>query len=204
MMNLLVLHHPSRSPQSEGGASSTQDGSDDRTNMAQTSGSGSTPVASQSGSPTPSQSVSPAPSQSGSPAPSQSVLPHSRIAGDQATFIRDVTFPDNSTVRPGQQFTKKWELKNTGAVRWIDRYLIPGGLSTGNCSYPARIRIPATDPGHTVVISVPVTAASTPGLCYVTWKMASASGDLYFPGYLGIWFEVKVSKPNPHPFATPS
>jgi hypothetical protein len=189
-------------------------------NMAQTSGSGSTPVASQSGSPAPSQSGSPAPSQSGSPAPSQSgspapsqsgspapsqsVLPHSRIAGDQATFIRDVTFPDNSTVRPGQQFTKKWELKNTGAVRWIDRYLIPEGLSTGNCSYPARIRIPATDPGHTVVISVPVTAESTPGLCYVTWKMASASGDLYFPGYLGIWFEVKVSKPNPHPFATPS
>jgi hypothetical protein len=137
----------------------------------------------------------PGASPSVSPAPSQASLPHSRIAGDKSTFIRDVTFPDNSRVRPGQRFTKKWELKNTGAARWVDRYLIPDGLSTGNCSYPARIRVPTTDPGQTVVISVPVTAASTPGLCYVTWRMVDASGALYFPGYLGIWFEVKVLKP---------
>jgi hypothetical protein len=131
-------------------------------------------------------------SSSASPAPSQASLPHSRIAGDKSTFIKDVTFPDNSIVRPGQRFIKKWEIENTGTIRWANRYLIPDGLSTGNCSYPARIRVPATDPGQTVVISVPVTAASTPGLCYVTWKMANASGALYFPGYLGIWFEVKV------------
>ncbi len=170
--------------------------------MAQTSGSGSTPAASQSSSPAPARSSSPAPARSSSPAPSQSILPHSRIAGDQATFIRDVTFPDNSTVRPDQHFIKRWELKNTGSIRWVGRYLIPDGFSTGKCSYPARIRIPATDPNQTVIIDVPVTAANTPGLCYVTWKMASATGDLYFPGFVGIWFEVKVSNSNPS--ATPS
>jgi Ig-like domain from next to BRCA1 gene len=147
---------------------------------------------------------SPNASSSVSPRPSSSSLPHSRIPGDQSTFIRDVTFPDNSIVRTDQRFIKKWELKNTGTVRWVDRYLIPEGTSTGNCSYPSRIPVPATNPGQTVVIRVPVTAASAPGLCYVTWKMANASGALYFPGYLGIWFEVKVLRPISHPAATPS
>lgn len=137
-------------------------------------------------------------------APSQASQPHSLIPGDETTFIKDVTFPDNSIVRPGQRFIKKWELKNIGIVPWTGRYLIADGLSTGNCSFPTRVRIPATDPGHTVVISVPVTAASTPGLCYVTWKMASGSGVLYFPGYIGIWFEVKVLNPISYPSATPS
>jgi hypothetical protein len=138
------------------------------------------------------------------PAPSQASLPHSRIPGDETTFIKDVTFPDNSIVTLRLRFIKKWELKNTGAVRWVGRYLIPDGLSTGNCSYPTRILVPATNPGRTVVISVLVTAASTPGLCYVTWKMTDASGALYFPGYVGIWFEVKVVKPISLPSATPS
>lgn len=138
------------------------------------------------------------------PSPSPAGLPHSRIPGDKSTFIKDVTFPDNSVVIPGQRFIKKWELKNTGAVRWVNRFLIPNGVSTGNCSYPSRIPVPATNPGQSVIISVPVTAASIPGLCYVTWKMTNASGALYFPGYLGIWFEVKVLRPILHPAPTPS
>jgi hypothetical protein len=138
-----------------------------------------------------------------SPAASPASLPHSRIPGDKSTFIKDVTFPDNSIVRPGQRFIKKWELQNSGVVGWADRYVVPSGSPTGSCSYPRRVRIPATKPGHTVVISVPVIAESTPGLCFVIWKMVNASGALYFPGYLGIWFEVKISTPARLPSATP-
>ena len=123
------------------------------------------------------------------------VMPHSRIPGDKSIFVKDVTFPDNSSVKTCQHFTKKWELKNDGAIPWQARYLIPDGTSTGNCSYPPRVRVPATKPGQTVIISVPVIAAQTPGLCYVTWKMANATGSLYFPGYVGIWFEIKVLNP---------
>jgi hypothetical protein len=123
------------------------------------------------------------------------ILPHSRIPGDKATFVTDVTFPDNSSVKTGQHFIKEWELRNDGAIPWKARYLIPDGTSTGNCFYPSRVHVPATKPGHTVIISVPVIAARTPGLCLVTWKMASSTGSLYFPGYIGIWFEVKVLNP---------
>jgi hypothetical protein len=141
--------------------------------------------------------TTPSVSASATPSPSPAISPHSLVPGDESTFIKDVTFPDNSIVRTGQLFIKEWELKNIGVVPWVNRYLIPDGAATGNCTYPARVRIPSTDPGHTVIISVPVTAASTPGLCYVTWKMVTASGVLYFPGYIGIWFEVKVKVLNP-------
>jgi Ig-like domain from next to BRCA1 gene len=147
--------------------------------------------------------TTPSASSSVNPSPGPASLPHSRFPGDESTFIRDVTFPDNSIVKPGQRFIKKWELKNTGTVRWTDRYVIPDGPSTGECSYPSQIPVPATNPGQTVVISVPVIAASS-GLCYVTWKMTNAIGALYFPGYMGIWFEVKVLSPVSHPTATPS
>src|ERR1700680_3508471 len=44
-----------------------------------------------------------------SPAPPLTSLPHSRIQGDKTTFIKDVTFPDNTIVAPAQRFIKKWE-----------------------------------------------------------------------------------------------
>jgi hypothetical protein len=112
--------------------------------------------------------------------------------GDNSAFITDVTYPDGSTVIEGQRFTKKWEIKNTGTVLWVGRYLTPAGPSTGLCSYPERVNIPVTHPGKDAIISVPVTASTSPGVCFVTWKMVTASGILYFPNEIGIWFNVKV------------
>ena len=34
------------------------------------------------------------------------------------TFVKDVTFPDNTGVLPGQSFTKTWRVKNTGTCPW--------------------------------------------------------------------------------------
>lgn len=137
--------------------------------------------------PTPATNTSPV-----STPPPATNLPSSLIPRDSTEFVKDITFPDNSPVKPGQRFIKKWEIKNIGKVRWVGRDLIPDGFATGTCAYPSRVLVPTTDPGHSVVISVPVTAPSTPQLCMVTWKMVSPAGVLYFPGYGGIWFEVKV------------
>jgi hypothetical protein len=128
------------------------------------------------------------------------------VQGDESTFIGDVTYPDGTKVPANQHFVKKWEIKNIGSVRWIGRYLVPDGLILGDCTYPSRVSIPTTSPGRTVIISVPVTASSTPQLCYVTWKMANTVGDLYFPNEGGIWFNVtivadssRLLASNPHP-----
>jgi hypothetical protein len=117
----------------------------------------------------------------------------SLVPGDGSAFVRDVTYPDYSKVQANTHFTKIWELEDTGIVRWTGRYLAALGPSSGKCTYPARVSIPATSPGATVDISVKVTAPSTPGLCFVTWRMVTPSGSLYFPGDTsGIWFKVDV------------
>jgi len=134
-----------------------------------------------------SASASPGPSASGTHLATAPL-----IAGDNSAFVADVTYPDGSKVAVGQRFTKKWEIKNIGTAIWTGRYLIPDGESTGACTYSPRVPIPTTYPGKTVVISVSVTAPTTPQVCYVTWKMANASGNLYFPNEIGIWFNVKI------------
>jgi hypothetical protein len=114
------------------------------------------------------------------------------VPGDNSVFVTDVTYPDGSTVTEGQHFIKKWEIRNTGTVLWAGRYLAAHGISRGSCTYPSRVVIPTTHPGQDVTISVPVTASDSPGLCFVTWKMETGTGALYFPNEIGIWFSVNV------------
>ena len=114
------------------------------------------------------------------------------VRGDGSAFVADVTYPDGTKVPTGQRFVKKWEIRNTGDDTWTGRYLAPDGDITGGCTYPSRVLVPTTYPGQTAIISVPVVAPGTPQVCYVTWKMVSAAGDLYFPNEEGIWFDVNV------------
>jgi hypothetical protein len=137
-------------------------------------------------------SATASPATTASPAATASSGGSPLIPGDDSTFIGDVTYPDMSKVTTGQNFVKKWELENTGSVRWVGRYLAASGQAEGGCTYPARVPIATTNPGHTVIISVPVTAPGSPQLCYVMWKMETAGGVPYFPGFVGIWFEVRI------------
>lgn len=130
-----------------------------------------------------------------SPAPTASqahLVADPLVAGDNSAFIADVTYPDGTKVVAGQHFVKKWEIRNIGSVAWIGRYLAAYGESTGACTYPSRVLVPETSPGETAIISVTVTAPSTPQVCYVTWKMVTAAGNLYFPNEIGIWFNVRI------------
>jgi Ig-like domain from next to BRCA1 gene len=134
------------------------------------------------------------------PEPSSASSPTGPLmSGDASLFVRDVTFPDYSKVHTNERFTKIWELKDDGTVKWAGRYLAALGPSSGGCKYPSRVRIPATDPGRTVDIRVNVTAPASPGMCFVTWKMVTRSGSLYFPNDTeGIWFKVKVIAKAPN------
>ena len=33
-------------------------------------------------------------------------------------FVEDVSIPDGTVMKPGQQYTKQWKLKNIGSARW--------------------------------------------------------------------------------------
>lgn len=132
------------------------------------------------------------------------------MPGDDSTFIADITYRDGTKVPEGRSFIKTWEIKNIGSVPWVGRYLAPDGKITGACTYPPRVPVPTTYPGKPAIISVPVVAPSTPQVCFVTWKMVNAAGDLYFPNEEGMWFNVTIVTPRGvlpqipgHPLALP-
>ncbi|WP_410603599.1 NBR1-Ig-like domain-containing protein [Amycolatopsis sp. lyj-90] len=115
--------------------------------------------------------------------------------GDSAGFITDVTIPDDTAVKPGTQFVKVWEIKNTGTVEWRKRYLRRTDLpvAPGTCRTPERIPVNDTAPqGHvqvTVTVSTPATA---PVDCKIFWKMVDEQDRELFPANKPIYFSVLV------------
>jgi hypothetical protein len=117
--------------------------------------------------------------------------------GDSSQFLADVTFPDGTVVRPGEQFVKVWLIRNDGTVHWHDRYLerIEQASGPDDCRTPDRVPINDTAPQQTVQISVTVRAPVTDSaICKVYWKMVDESGRELLPGYRPIFFEVRVRR----------
>ncbi|MFK3978861.1 NBR1-Ig-like domain-containing protein [Micromonospora sp. NPDC050397] len=128
-------------------------------------------------------------------APSAEPVPESTVDNahlDDAAFEGDITIPDGTVVAPSQVFTKVWQLRNTGHVRWEGRYLTR--MNTTECSAPAMVPIPTTDPGESVRITVQVTASPTPAHCKIYWKATDASRRLLFPDKNPIFLDVTVQE----------
>lgn len=87
-----------------------------------------------------------------------------------SAFVSDVTIPDNTKVKAGQEFTKTWQLRNTGSCPWGDGYfLVFAGKE--RMSAPDRVPVPATAPGGTAEISVTFTAPAEVGSHRSDWQM---------------------------------
>jgi hypothetical protein len=115
-------------------------------------------------------------------------------AGDASQFVGDVTIPDGTRVKVNARFDKVWAIKNIGSVAWQHRFLAPVQPATDSngCRVPSRTAIGDTAPGEQVMISVPVTAPSRPGRCWVGFKMVDEQGRVYFPSKRPVYFLVNV------------
>ncbi|MEU7650553.1 NBR1-Ig-like domain-containing protein [Micromonospora taraxaci] len=143
----------------------------------------------------PDRSGTPVTSASSASSPSASAFSDSLIAGDSSKFVADVTIPDGTRVKVNTQFVKVWALANVGKVVWHNRYLArtnPTADADG-CQVPDRVAIGDTPPGEQVMISVPVTAPSSPGKCWVSWKMVDENGQEFFPTRRPVYFMVTVT-----------
>jgi hypothetical protein len=93
-------------------------------------------------------------------------------------FVSDVTIPDNTTMTPGQQFTKTWRVRNTGSCAWQAGFSLRfiGGEAMGGSSASLAN---AVQPGNTADISVAMTAPTTAGTYRGNWRMANAAGSYF-------------------------
>jgi hypothetical protein len=120
-------------------------------------------------------------------------------------LIRDVTIPSGTVVRPGESFTKTWQVANTGTCDWLYGYSLVFasgermGGSGGRLSGQINVPVP---PGEWRQISVGLTAPNTSGTYTATWRIANGEGQM-FGASLGV--SIVVSRdPTSTPTNTPA
>lgn len=76
---------------------------------------------------------------------------------NSASFVSDLTVPDNTSIGAGTPFTKTWRVSNTGTCIWASDYTLTH-YSEERMNAPASVPLPITYPGQTADISVNLTA----------------------------------------------
>ncbi len=119
------------------------------------------------------------------------------IPCDQVEFVRDVNFPDDTTVEPGQVFTKIWELKNTGSCTWNSNYAIvfDSGESMG-VAPATQLTSGSVAPQQIVQVSLTFTVPNKVGTFQANFKLRNSAGVVFGLGSDGskaFWVKVKVS-----------
>lgn len=121
-------------------------------------------------------------------------------------FIDDLNIPDDTALRPGAEFTKRWQLRNNGTCVWTTDYSL---AFVGGDQMSAPDNIPfdrPVAPGQPVEVAVTMVAPTAPGTYRGNWQIANANNDLF--GIEGIiedafWVQIVVSA-DAAPLATPA
>ncbi len=99
----------------------------------------------------------------------------------KASFVQDVTIPDNSFVAGGSSFTKTWRVRNDGSCAWgtgghtLNQLIFAGGDQLGG---PNAVALPEVQPRSSVDLSVNMVAPTTTGTYLSKWYLASDDGTL--------------------------
>lgn len=108
-------------------------------------------------------------------------------------FEGDVTIPDGTILKGGEDFQKIWKIRNTGSCYWDDGYaLVYIGGSTPNLD-PVNFEFKKSSdfvaPGDAINIAVNLTAPCAVGKYEGHWRMRNDKG-YYFGTILSVYVEV--------------
>jgi len=121
-----------------------------------------------------------------------------------ASFVKDVTYPDDTAVPAGTVFTKTWRIKNNGSCNWTSGYvLLFDSGDQMNAPATGTVTSGTVTPGATVDISVNLTAPASPGTYRGRFKLRSPDNIVFginADAQGPFWVQIVV--PNPTPTAT--
>ena len=110
-------------------------------------------------------------------------------------FEGDLTIPDGTILKPGEDFTKVWQVKNTGNCTWDDGYALV--FIAGDRKIDPVDLIFTTDPGVDFIapgesadFDIKLTAPLAEGPYEGHWRMRDDRG-FYFGTILSVYFEVR-------------
>jgi Ig-like domain from next to BRCA1 gene len=99
-------------------------------------------------------------------------------ACDGASYISDVTIPDNTVVPAGETFVKTWMFQNTGSCTWDANYTLT--LTSGDSMDGTNTSISGSVvPGQEAELSVTLIAPTTAGQYTGYWRLANDSGQTF-------------------------
>jgi hypothetical protein len=117
----------------------------------------------------------------------QIVVPDNAPCIYRATFLGDVTIPDNTLISPGQPFRKTWRLRNDGTCAWGPNAPVHSITNINNNSFgaPTVLSMPSVPPGGVVDLSIDMVAPNMPGLQRSEWMFMVNEGGLRGVGAQG-------------------
>jgi hypothetical protein len=92
-----------------------------------------------------------------------------------ATFVTDVTIPDDTAILAGETFQKVWRVRSSGCASWPDDTLWVF-VSGDRMGAPLTVAVPDTLAGGTADIAVPMVAPDAPGTYRGSWRMQLPDG----------------------------
>lgn len=113
---------------------------------------------------------------------------------NRASFVEDITFPDNTSITVGKAFTKTWKLKNVGSCTWTSGYQVifdSGDQMSGPSTQ--QLTNGTVAPGQTLDISVNLIAPNTPGTYKGNWKLKDSSGVVFALSTGPFWVQIKAT-----------
>jgi hypothetical protein len=131
----------------------------------------STPTSTET--PTPSPTISPTSSPTAPVSFGASSTP-SNVC-DNASFVSDVSIPDNTQFAPGTAFIKTWRIRNNGTCTWNAKYTVifTSGTAMSGKS-PQEITNQTVAPGETLDISINMVAPAIVGSYTGYWRLQNA------------------------------
>jgi hypothetical protein len=122
---------------------------------------------------------------------------------DFAEFSADVTIPDGTDFDPGADFTKVWQLRNSGTNTWTPEYRL--AFFTGEqMSAPGEVQLLGNvPPGETIDVAVDMVAPQGVGKHTGFWKMQDPAGE-FFEYAVFVQIDVVGDAPSGTPLPKPS
>lgn len=167
-----------------------------------------TPTETPTESPTEEVTVTDAPTEEAVPTSTNTPAPDVSGPGGctlNASWVADVTVPDNTEFAPGATFNKVWRVRNSGTCTWEagTQLVFVSGEPLGG---PTAVAVPAVAPGSNTDIGVDLIAPAAPETYRSTWQLQAPDG-VRFGSQIYVQIvvpEAATEEPTAEPTATPT
>mgnify|MGYP001041664765 CR=1 FL=1 len=117
-----------------------------------------------------------------------------------ASYVADVTIPDNTQLDNEEEFVKTWRVRNSGTCAWSEDAVLAFS-SDAQMGAPDSVEVGAVEPGEEVEVSVKMKAPADPGRYTGVWRMKTA--DRFFGTNLSVVIQAGEVAASPPPAPAP-